>query len=74
MRQAISTSVATAPPSFWTVAQVAEFCNVRPRTVYAWVAAQRLRCGEHFFRPAGTNRLNFDPKKVREWFTAPATN
>lgn len=62
----------TTAPTFWSVAEVAAFCAVRPRTVYSWVEKGRLRLGEHYYRPAGTNRLNFNPEKVRAWFTGQA--
>jgi len=51
---------------WWTVADVASFCDVSARTVYAWVANRST--GIPFSRPRGTKKLRFKPEAIRQWF------
>src|SRR5215813_4978173 len=45
----------------WTVAEIAEYLRVEPRTVYVWVREKDLPA-----RKAG-DELRFDPDEVERW-------
>jgi excisionase family DNA binding protein len=45
----------------WTVAEIAEYLSVEPRTVYVWVREKGMPA-----RKAG-DELRFDPDEVERW-------
>ncbi len=53
--------------TLWSARQVAEFCGVKVRTIYAWVSQGKLRVGIEVYRPPGVLKLRFDAGKVQEW-------
>lgn len=54
-----------AQPQFLTVEEVADLLRVKPRTVYGWVALDRIP----YFKPS-RNRLLFDRDAVLAWVRA----
>jgi excisionase family DNA binding protein len=51
-----------ASPQFLTVPEVAELLRISPRTVYAWVAEDKIP-----FRKPSRNRLLFDRDAILDW-------
>lgn len=53
------------PPQFLTVGEVAALLRIKPRTVYAWVALDKIP----FLKPS-PNRLLFDREAILGWLEA----
>lgn len=53
---------AAVAPQYLTVPEVAELLRISTRTVYAWVAVDKIP-----FRKPSRNRLLFDREAILEW-------
>ena len=64
MRRSRNRSDATK--SLWTVTRLAEFCNVKPGTVYKWIERGVLHDKNGLVRlPSGLYRIN--PELLEDW-------